>query len=75
MDLREYMFRNRLSSVQLAKDLDCSRGQITLMRMGKRVGKRFALDVEKITGGMVTVGELINGKPQRKPDELTEKIG
>lgn len=62
MDLREYMFRNRLTSVQLAKDLECSRQLITIAKAGKRVSKRFAKDVSEFTKGLVTVEELMNPK-------------
>lgn len=59
MDLREYMFRNRLTSVELAKRLDCSRQVITMIRSGKKVGKRLAKDIEDLTNGQVTVEEIL----------------
>jgi hypothetical protein len=59
MDLRTYMFENRLTSVEVAKQLECSRQLVTMVRSGKRVSKRFAKDLEAFTGGKVTVKEIL----------------
>jgi DNA-binding transcriptional regulator YdaS (Cro superfamily) len=58
MDLREYMFRNHLTSVEVAKRLECSRQLVTMARSGKRVSRRFAKDIERMTGGQVTIDEI-----------------
>ena len=59
MNLREYMFHNRLTSVEVAKRLECSRQLVTMARAGKKVGKRFAKDIERMTEGKVTVKEIL----------------
>lgn len=59
MDLRRYMFENRLTSVEVAKRLECSRQLVTMVRAGKRVSKRFAKDIERMTDGQVTVQEIL----------------
>jgi hypothetical protein len=64
MNLREYMFHNRLTSVELAKQLECSRQLITMAKTGKRVSKRFAKDLERFTGGLVTVKEIMGDEEE-----------
>ena len=59
MDLRQYMFENRLTSVEVAKRLECSRQLVTMVRGGKRVSKRFARDIERMTQGQVTVKDIL----------------
>ncbi len=62
MDLREYMFRHRITAVSLAKMLNCSRQLIVSLRAGKRCSWRFAKDVEEFTKGQVTVEEILGTK-------------
>lgn len=62
MDLRRYMFEHRLTSVELAKQLECSRALVTMAKGGKRVSRRFAKDIERLTNGEVTVKEILSGQ-------------
>ncbi len=65
MDLKEYMFRNDLTTVEIAKALDYSRQQISFVKNGKRVSRRCARDIERYTHGAVSVDEILN-KPMQK---------
>lgn len=58
MDIREYMFRHRITAVKMAKDLECSRQLIVSLRAGKNVSKRFAKDIERYTNGEVSLKEI-----------------
>lgn len=60
MNIKEYMFRQGLTTQSLAALMDCSTAQITLLRSGKRVSKKFARQVERVTKGLVSADEVIN---------------
>ncbi len=60
MDIKEYMFRQGLTLAALAKLLDCSRHQITLMRAGRKVSEKFARQVERVTKGIVSKEDILN---------------
>ena len=63
MDLREYLFRKRISIVKFSKNLDCSRDHISRIIHGKlKPGKRLAADIERLTDGEVTTQELLGEK-------------
>lgn len=60
MDLREYLFRNRLTVKEFSQRLECSRPHLTEIIHGRRKpGKRLANDIEKLTGGQVKAAELL----------------
>lgn len=63
MDLREYLFRKRLTVTEFSKELEYSRTHLSEIVNGKRkVGKRLAKDIEKATNGEVTIAELMKGE-------------
>jgi DNA-binding transcriptional regulator YdaS (Cro superfamily) len=80
MDLREYMFHNRLSNKNMAEILDCSIPQIILVRRGKRVSKKFARQLEKATNGQITATEVVTeiiplSLPEKEnPDDKKENV-
>ncbi len=82
MDLREYMFRKRMTIPHLCKLMDCSRQQIGLVKAGKPVSKKFARQLERITDGEVTVAEIVTSgpipfptqEPEQKEEELEEEF-
>ncbi len=69
MKLCDYMYFNKITSSALAKQLGCSRAQITIAKAGKKVSKWFARDLERATNGAVTVAEII---PLPKPEPVEE---
>ncbi len=81
MDLREYMFRKRLTNKQMAALLDCSEPQIILVRRGKQVSEKFARQLEKATDGevkrseVVTKATIITLPTPDKEDEDKRKMG
>jgi DNA-binding transcriptional regulator YdaS (Cro superfamily) len=64
MNLREYMFRKRLTCTSLAEILDCSRQWVAHAKNGHKVSAKFARQIEKITDGNVTVDEILNPKDE-----------
>jgi len=59
MDLREFIFINRLTVTQVAKDLDCTRSWLSQVIHGEvKAGKRLAKDIYEYTKGTVTEYEL-----------------
>jgi len=65
MHIKEYMLKTGLTANALAKLLDCSRAQITLIRGNKPVSEKFARHVQRITKGAVKVEELTNPKSEK----------
>ncbi len=60
MDLREYLFRKRMTTKEFAEKLEYSRTHLTLILNGKsRPSKRLAKDIERLTDGEVTVADLL----------------
>jgi plasmid maintenance system antidote protein VapI len=60
MDLREYLFRKRLTIRKFAKQIDYSVVTISSVINGKvKAGPKLARYVEKASGGEVTAPELI----------------
>lgn len=67
MDLREYLFRQRISVTDFAKLIGCSRAYISkIVNDQIRPGKRLAKDIELITNGEVTAEELLKGKKENE---------
>ncbi len=67
MELREYLFRNRVEIKKLAEELDYCRHHLSNIANGKAYASfRLAKDIEKATKGQVTVKELINPEKVRK---------
>lgn len=74
MDLREYLFRNRLTVKEFSEALDCSRTHLTELMHGRRKsGKRLANDIEKLTEGQVTVAEIMATQPVERKNSFGEK--
>lgn len=71
MDLREYLFRKRLTIKKFSEDLDCARNHLSEIIHGRRKpGKRLAQDIEQATNGEVTAEELLRKKEMKdKPHE------
>ena len=63
MDLREYLFRKKMSATEMSHIIECSRTHISEIVHGRRIpSKRLARDIEKATNGEVTIEELLKGE-------------
>lgn len=63
MDLREYLFRHRLTVTEFAKVINYGRTYINNVVTGTRSpGKKLAKEIERATNGEVTVDELLKEK-------------
>lgn len=61
MDLREYLFRNRISITDFAKQVNASRNHISgITNRAWKPGKYLALLIENVTNGEVTAEELLS---------------
>lgn len=60
MDLREYLFRNRMTVTEFGKKIDCSRSYLsTIINGAQKPGKRLAKEIERATNGEVTTKDLL----------------
>lgn len=63
MNLREYLFRQRISVQDFAEKLEYSRTHLSLIVNGKgKPSPRLAKSIERATNGEVTAQELLKGK-------------
>lgn len=66
MDLREYLFRNRMSQGEFAEKIGTTRRYVSAISTGYyRPGPRLAKDIEAATEGQVTVAEVRPEKPNK----------
>lgn len=60
MDLREYLFRNRITITDFGKKIDCPRAYLSQIVNGhKKPGKRLAKAIQDATNDVVTIQELL----------------
>lgn len=65
MDLREYLFRKRITVKEFSETLDYTRTHLSQIINGNRSpSKRLARSIEKATNGEVTAEELLKGKKE-----------
>lgn len=63
MRLDEYLFYEKKTITDFAKELLITRNYLNLIVLGySKPSKRLARDIEKATGGKVTVEELLKPK-------------
>ena len=63
MNLREYLFRKRLSATEFARLIEYSRTQVSLVANERvKPSKRLAKIIERATDGNVSAEELLNPK-------------
>lgn len=61
MNLREYLFINRLSVTEFSEKLEYSRTHLSAIIHGKlKPSKRLAKAIEKATNGDVTIQEVLS---------------
>lgn len=67
MDLREYLFRKRITVKEFSETLDYTRTHLSQIINGNRnPSKRLARSIEKATNGEVTAEELLKGKKENE---------
>jgi DNA-binding transcriptional regulator YdaS (Cro superfamily) len=67
MDLREWLFKNKIKITPFAKTLEYDRGHLTKIVNGQRnPSKRLAKAIEAATNGEVSAEDLLNRKEQTK---------
>lgn len=67
MDLREYLFRKRITVKEFSETLDYTRTHLSQIINGNRSpSKRLARSIEKATNGEVTAEELLKGKKENE---------
>jgi len=63
MTIREYLFKNRMTAAQMARDLGLHPNYFRLINRGvAKPGYELATKIELYTGGEITLKELRNGK-------------
>ena len=67
MNLREYLFRKRISQTRMAEQLGLSRAYFSRVVSGKVPSPAVAIKIEKATGGIVTRDEVLF--PDQYPDQ------
>lgn len=67
MQLREWLFKNRITGSEFAKRLDFSRGHLYNYMAGRyRISKKLAKYIEEETNGEVTAKEALKYNPKEK---------
>jgi DNA-binding transcriptional regulator YdaS (Cro superfamily) len=67
MDLREYLFRNRISVTDFSNKLEYSRTHISEIMNGRRnCPKRLAILIESATKGQVSINDLLKDCKESK---------
>ncbi len=65
MDLRTYLFINRLTSKSFAESIDYSGSQVAAIAQGRRKpGRKLARAIERATNSQVTAEQLLKDKPK-----------
>lgn len=60
MDLREYLFYNRITIKKFSETVECTRTHLSEIIHGRRsASRRLAKDIEKATDGQVKAKDLI----------------
>jgi hypothetical protein len=68
MDLRTYLFKNRISQTSFAKDCDCSKITINSICSGKRPGKGMAKKIQNASGGIVSYPDILKDEALNSVD-------
>lgn len=78
MDLREWLFRNRVSQTDLAKQLGVTKQYVHhLCHKKYRASPKLALEIEKFTEGEVKAEELVffeKYETKEVPHEKTKRL-
>lgn len=60
MNLREYLFKKRITQVEFSKRLEVSRGHLNQILLGpKHPSRKLAKKIEELTEGKVSAIELL----------------
>ena len=67
MDLREYLFRNRISVAEFSRKIDYHRNYVNQIALGhKTPSRKLAKAIELETAGQVTIAELMSPKKEEE---------
>lgn len=70
MELREYLFRKRITISEFSKQINYTRTHISdIMSRKRKAGKKVAKIIEEATNGIVSAEEVLNPKPIEDFDE------
>lgn len=70
MDLRTYLFKNRITQKAFAEILDYSHHHIhNYLHKRLRVSPKLARKIEKVTNGEVTAKEVLDHNPVKKSNK------
>jgi len=58
MNLKEYLFRNNMTIVQLAQKTGANYNYLSSIVGGRAPGKKLALKIVEVTNGQVTLNDL-----------------
>lgn len=74
MELREYLFKNRIKQREFAEKVGCSKEYISNLCNGKNPGKILRQCIINATGGLVEFPlEKTNNKPDESQQETHQK--
>lgn len=64
MILRDYLYFNRIRVNNFAKMIDCVPGHLSQYMTGNnRLSKKLAKKIEEVTGGQVTISDIMDNNP------------
>lgn len=66
MELRDYLHQQRITRKAFAESIDYNPSSIRNVLRGQKPGKKLATAIERATGGLVTIDDVI------KPKEMTK---
>lgn len=74
VDLREYLFRKRMSVVEFSQKINYSRNHVSeIMNGTKKAGRKLANIIEKETNGEVMAHEVMNVKKNEDSEDGSSK--
>jgi len=74
MNLREYLFKNDITSTKFSNMIGCSGAYLSRIMNGKVVpGKRLIQDIVDLTEGCVAYEEVVDPKSTPKKKRKTKK--
>ncbi len=67
MDLREYLFFNKITQSKFSEDIQCTRSYLSgIIHKKIKPSKRLAKSIEIVTNGEVKVEDLLKGFPDEE---------
>lgn len=70
MDLKEYLFKHRITVKEFSERVNYARGYISSVVNGKKPGRILAEMIEKITNGEIKAKDLLKNDNQKSNDDF-----